>query len=101
MTNRALRKRLGQPLDLPDIPEDDRYLLTALFDCGIVKPGAMGAVPLEWPDLLAYAIGTGAIDRGPDISTLHAMCHAYWQDHEAAGADALRMDPVQRGRGDG
>ena len=101
VTNRALRSRLRQPLDLPDIPEEDRYLVAALYGCGIVKPGAMGTVPLEWPDLLAYAMGTGAIDRGTDVSRLHAMCRAYWSEHEASCSDALRIDPVQRGIGDG
>lgn len=71
-------------------------MLAAFTDCGCVKAGAMGSVPLEWGDVLAFADGTAQIERGPDVSLLFHMCRAYHSAHHAAQVDALTIAPADR-----
>lgn len=59
----------------------------------------MGSVPLDWPDVLAYADGTGAVARGPDVATLYHMIRAYCAENDAATGDALRIAPAEREKG--
>lgn len=95
MTHREYRLRMGDPLGIPDVSGHE-YMIAAFHECGVTKPGAMGDVPLEWPDVLAYAQVSGAMLAGDDAVTLYQMCRAYWGERQAA-QDALRIAPTERG----
>lgn len=81
---------------LPEICDDEAYLIAAFAECGVTKPGAMGDVPLDWADVLAFAQGTLSIALGDDVATLYHMCRGYWGAHQAA-QDAMSVAPVERG----
>lgn len=96
MTNRDYRRNLRQGDGLPDIPDHAAYMLAAFRACGVWKAGGMAATALDWPDVLAYADGTGDISRGPDVATLYHMCRAYMQAHAEAKADVMTIAPADR-----
>ncbi|WP_152968491.1 hypothetical protein [Gemmobacter sp. LW-1] len=96
VTNRALRLRLGHELGLPELGENDRNLIVAFRECGISKSGFAGAIPLEWPDILAFAISTGSVEDGTDMGILFHMCRAYCSAHDEARNDAMVIAPAER-----
>lgn len=78
------------------------YLVDYLFDVGPVGYGAMGAVPLGWPELTHWQINTGIALESWEASTLRRLsieyviasraaesptCPAPWLPESATSAD--------------
>lgn len=95
MTNRDFLKRTKKPVKLPDV-QDWWYMVEAFFRSGATKPGAASAVPLEWPDILAFGQATGAVSPGWEMQTLYDMCRAWFRENAAAEETIGRIAPMDR-----
>ena len=83
-------KQEGGNIELP--PLDAQYLFSAFIDAGLYTYGAMGRLPLDWPNLLAFSHATGQIKYPWEFSTLIDMSRAYLDESEN-GKHVLRRAP--------
>ncbi len=80
--------------------ERGEYLLAALMDLGPTRPTGWGLRAVDWPEITAFAQGTGRVAEAWEMEALRKMALGYAAGL-ANGADPLAIMPSERQSDDG
>lgn len=62
---------------------------------GPTRSDGMGERPVDWPEIVAFANGTGRVSEPWELEALANMAQGYLSERQA-GAEPLSVPPVER-----